>query len=287
MTQMTQTIKLYRDHLICDSQLVVIFDWGSPITVMKGNERFEHIKSLLENGDTHNIADEVDQAFNLQKKMRGKFTVVGGLIEIDGELIPESLSDMLLKFLDANLDTAPLENFYENLKLNTVESARKDLFDFLRVNKVPLTVDGHFVAYKKVREDWWDSYTGRTHQNLPGVTIKMDRDKVDNDRRNTCSAGLHVAAWGYASGFTGTRTLMVKVNPRDVVAVPPDYNQQKMRVCQYLVLGETSEPYAQSIYEEAMVDDTPTSELEEDVEEVENDYEADEFDDDDYDDFSY
>jgi Ran GTPase-activating protein (RanGAP) involved in mRNA processing and transport len=31
--------------------------------------------------------------------------------------------------------------------------------------------------------------------------------------------------------------LEVKVNPRDVVAVPVDYNNAKMRVCEYVVLS--------------------------------------------------
>ena len=82
----------------------------------------------------------------------------------------------------------------------------------------------------------------------------MDRSKVEADRRITCAAGLHVAAWGYASGFSGTKILEIKINPRDVVAVPPDYEQQKMRVCQYLVLRETEEPYARSIYDEAVIE---------------------------------
>jgi len=130
-------------------------------------------------------------------------------------------------------------------------------------------------VYKKVRDSWYDSHTGKTYLNKPGATISMPREKVDADRRNTCSRGLHVAAWDYAQGFRGTRLLLVKVNPRDVVAVPPDYNEQKMRVCKYLVLKEWTEyaPYDQSIYEEAMVNTTP----ELDDEEV---YDEEDFDDD-------
>lgn len=31
--------------------------------------------------------------------------------------------------------------------------------------------------------------------------------------------------------------LEVKIHPKDVVAIPTDYNQQKMRVCEYTVLA--------------------------------------------------
>lgn len=281
MTATLETMKIYQDHMILPRQLVIVFDYGAPVTVLAENDKFEHIKQLLESGQTHNIAEEVDRALEIRKHTKGKFTLVNGTIMIGDELLPSALSEKLLEFVDNRVDTTPLENFWANLKDNPAASARQDLFAYLEANRAPLTVDGCFVAYKRVRDDWWDSHTGRTHQNLPGKTITMDRAKVDPNRENTCSAGLHVAAWDYASTFSGSRTLLVKVNPRDVVAVPPDYNQQKMRVCQYLVLGETESPYDRDIFEEAVIDDTPTSELDLDEIEVEDDYESY----DDYDDY--
>jgi hypothetical protein len=249
-----QTLKYYKDHLITPRSLVIVFDHGAPVTVLNRNSRFEEIKTLLQNGDFEAVPGLVNLALAIETKTKGKFVVVNGTIQINGDLLPKSLSDKLIEFVEEGLSTGPLERFWDNLALNPAESAREDLFSFLEVNQVPLTADGCFVAYKKVKGDWWDSYTGKTYQNLPGKTIKMDRAKVDGDRRNTCSAGLHVAAWGYASGFSGSRILEVKINPRDVVAVPPDYNQQKMRVCQYLVLRQTDKPYARSIYEDAPIE---------------------------------
>lgn len=259
-----QTLKFYRDHLITPRSIIVVFDHGSPVAILNTNSRFEEVKELLNQNRFSEVPEAVSLALAVEKHTKGKFTVVNGTIELDGVLLPKALSDKLLEFVEARLPTEPLERFWDNLKLNPAESAQEDLFAFLEANQVPLTADGCFIAYKKVREDWWDSYTGNTYQNTPGVSIKMDRNRVDADRRNTCAAGLHVAAWGYAHGFTGTRILEVKVNPRDVVAVPPDYDQQKMRVCQYLVLRQTDKPYDLSIYEEAPIDggrETGTIEL--------------------------
>lgn len=246
-----QTLKFYKDHLITPRSLVIVFDHGAPVTVLNNNARFDHIKTLLQEGRFEEVGPAVDKALAIETHTKGKFTVVDGLIMIGKDCLPKALSDKLLEFVDNMLDTEPLERFWDNLKLNPTDSAREDLFAFLEANRVALTADGCFVAYKKVQEDWWDSYTGNTYQNLPGSSIKMERSNVDADRRNTCSKGLHVAAWEYASAFSGTRILEVKVNPRDVVAVPPDYNQQKMRVCEYLVLRQTDEAYDRSIYEEA------------------------------------
>lgn len=248
-----QTLKFYQDHLITPRSIVVVFDHGSPVTIHHSNGRFEQIKTLLQNRDFGAVPAAVNIALAIETHTKGKFTVVNGVIVIEGQELPKALSDKLIEFVDKGLGTDPLERFWANLKLNPAESAREDLFAYLEANQAPLTADGCFVAYKKVKGDWWDSYTGKTHLNKPGSVIRMDRTKVDADRRNTCSSGLHVAAWGYASGFTGSRILEVKVNPKDVVAVPPDYNQQKMRVCEYLVLRQTDKPYDRSIYEEAPV----------------------------------
>lgn len=244
-----QTKKFYVDHLITPKNLVVIFDSGPPITIPSSNGRFEFIKSLLETGAYESVAAEIDYATRIREQTKGKFVVQNGAIVIDGEVLPKALSDKLIEFVDRNLPTEPLENFWDNLSQNPAESAKEDLFAYLEANQAPLTPDGCFIAYKKVRDDWYDSHTGKTYVNKPGMVVRMDRNLVDADRRHTCSAGLHVAAWGYASGFSGERILEVKVNPRDVVAVPPDYEQQKMRVCEYLVVRETDKPYDRSIYE--------------------------------------
>ena len=77
------------------------------------------------------------------------------------------------------------------------------------------------------------------YDNTPGRIVEMPREMVDPVRGNTCSQGLHVAAFKYAHSDYGNgegHLLEVKVNPRDVVAVPPDYDNQKMRVCKYKVI---------------------------------------------------
>lgn len=77
--------------------------------------------------------------------------------------------------------------------------------------------------------------------NSIGNVIKMDRAKVDDDPQHTCSSGLHVCADEYLKGYatdSNARTLVVEVNPANVVAVPYDYNFSKMRVCEYKVLAE-------------------------------------------------
>lgn len=67
-----------------------------------------------------------------------------------------------------------------------------------------------------------------------GEPVTMPREKCDSKQENTCSRGLHVAGrdWLQANYF-GNQSLIVLVNPADVVAVPPEDSYGKMRVCAY------------------------------------------------------
>ncbi len=67
-----------------------------------------------------------------------------------------------------------------------------------------------------------------------GEMVYMDRDKCDARQEQTCSTGLHVAARTWLQqNYFGTTSLLVLVNPADVVAVPPKDSYGKMRTCAY------------------------------------------------------
>jgi hypothetical protein len=74
--------------------------------------------------------------------------------------------------------------------------------------------------------------------NSPGKVVEMERHEVDDNRDVTCSTGLHFCGMSYLSCFGGDRTVIVKVNPADVVSIPSDYNDAKGRTCRYEVVGE-------------------------------------------------
>jgi len=247
----------YYSHLITPSSVFVVFTQGPPVSLTRTDDnagRYDYICDLLRSAQYEQVPSAVDKALAVATVSRGKFNVRDGSIVIDGHSLPGALSDKLLDLVDTGEDTTSLENFWDNLKDNPTENSREDLFSFLSHNNVPITRDGCFIVYKKVKDDYWDSYTGKTHQSIPGTKVTMEREKVDPNRNNTCSAGLHVAAFEYANNFSGTKLLECKVNPRDVVAVPPDYSNQKMRVCCYEVLRETTEKYSEATYTE----DKPT-----------------------------
>ena len=115
--------------------------------------------------------------------------------------------------------------------------------------KESLVVD---VTYEGVLEELYTSIIAGMNYDTPtftdwhtrrstivlGQAVSMERESCDNNPSNTCSSGLHVGAPGYVSGFGGRNNsnyiLACLVSPMNVVAVPYDYDFEKMRTCEYL-----------------------------------------------------
>ncbi len=142
--------------------------------------------------------------------------------------------------LEEDFPVDPLCNFLTNLKLNPSKRAVDELYGFLEKNSLPITPDGHFLAYKKVRDNYKDIHSG-TFDNSVGQVCEMPRNEVNEDKDQTCSSGLHFCSLEYLPNFgygTGNRVVILKINPRDVVSIPSDYNNAKGRACRYEVIDE-------------------------------------------------
>jgi hypothetical protein len=155
-----------------------------------------------------------------------------------GEIVHSVLARRIVEIVREGFDAAPLLLFLENLMSNPSKRAVDELYGFLEVSGLPITDDGHFLAYKSVKQNFTDHHTG-TMDNSVGSTVTMERNTVDEDKDRTCSNGLHFAAYEYANNFGSQgKMVVVKINPRDVVAIPSDYKNQKGRCCSYLVVEE-------------------------------------------------
>jgi hypothetical protein len=154
--------------------------------------------------------------------------------------VHNALIDRIVEMRKQGFDPEPMIKFLFNINMNPSENSKRELYGFLETNRLPVTMDGHFLAYKKVRHDFKDCHSG-TKDNSPGKTVSMPRNQVDADRTRTCSRGLHVCSGGYLSHFGGSRTMLIKVHPQDVVSVPTDYKNSKMRCCKYYVVKELGE----------------------------------------------
>jgi hypothetical protein len=134
---------------------------------------------------------------------------------------------------------------------NPSNRAINETYRFLENYGLPITDDGCFLAYKAVRNNYTDIYSGK-YDNSIGKSPEMPRGQVDDDYDRDCSKGLHVGALDYVvqyGHFTkgaalptdGNRLLIVKVNPQDVVSVPKYESHPKVRVCRYEVVSEITD----------------------------------------------
>jgi hypothetical protein len=81
----------------------------------------------------------------------------------------------------------------------------------------------------------------------------MPRNAVDEDKERTCSYGLHFCSIQYLPSFSdsdGGKTMIVKINPKDVVAIPADYNNTKGRTCRYEVVAEYKDDWRSKLAKE-------------------------------------
>lgn len=157
----------------------------------------------------------------------------------DTELFGYEIS-LLLRMVREGRNVQPLALFIENLLRNPSYRVREQLYRFLEAGGNALTSDGRFLAYKYVSDNYTSVFDGKTDHSL-GATVSMDRALVDDDPSRTCSSGLHCCSIDYLGSYSqGYRIVCVKVDPADVVAVPLDYKDSKMRVCCYQVVGELS-----------------------------------------------
>lgn len=158
----------------------------------------------------------------------------------NGEVVHHGIATRIVQMIREGFSIDPLVAFMKNLEANPSKRAVEELYGFLERSHLPITPDGHFLAYKKVRADYTDCHTG-VFDNSVGAEVTMPRNKVDDNKENTCSAGLHFCSLEYLKSFGGARTVIVKINPADVVSIPVDYNNAKGRACRYVVIGELAD----------------------------------------------
>jgi hypothetical protein len=217
---------------------------GNPYIVLATDGMYPVLAEAIQKKDETAIREAVSIAHFLKTKSEGMLDLIDGRVFLDGKEIHGSLGQKFLEFINAKIEIAPLINFCRKLRKNPSVSSIDQLFGFLDANKHPITKDGNFIAYKKVRSDFKDYHSGM-FDNSPGKVLEMPREQVDEDPTKTCSSGLHVANWNYAyNSFYGGEGNMVEVevDPADVVAVPIDYNQGKMRTCRYKVVKVITAP---------------------------------------------
>lgn len=223
-------------YIIQGSNVVVVID-NKIHTVSKTHLTYQKVIDAIKAEDWDLLQKVIEPAQVVLTYGQGNVTIQDGTLLWKGAEMHSYLATKIIEMLREGLPIEPLVRFMHNLMMNPSKRAVSELYGFLEKGSMPITPDGHFLAYKKVRDNYFDVHSG-TMDNSVGKVVSMERNAVDDDKDRTCSAGLHFCSRSYLDNFGGARVMIVKINPADVVSIPSDYNDAKGRACRYEVIGE-------------------------------------------------
>jgi hypothetical protein len=237
-------------YIISNSSLTFYDQSGKAHQVRSDHVNYKAIRDGLLNDNRSldeliNLADTVRSIQNHVNSLtagkyleKGRVRVTHTGVYYNGELVDSSLTQRMVRIISNHGDARPWIAFMEKLYTNPNHTTRFELYDWMSSCSLPLTDDGDFIAYKRVRGDYRDCHSGRFDNSVGQIVSLPDRSHVDPVRTNVCSRGLHFCSASYLPSFSGDRVMILKVNPADVVSIPTDYNFAKGRTWKYEVVGE-------------------------------------------------
>lgn len=202
------------------------------ISVPKKDYRYTSIVEMCKRQDIDGLMQLGDSFSLLKEAVMKDYRIYNGDKDITGIVNPKlyNFIKLLYKKGVVKEELKRIVPFLQNCLDNPYIDACTEIYDFCKAMDFEITDDGCFLAYKNVRSDLKSIFDGTT-QHAVGMITKVDA--FDTDRNQTCSKGLHFCSREYLKSYVGDVTIVVKVNPKDVVAIPVDYNFQKGRCRQY------------------------------------------------------
>jgi hypothetical protein len=230
-----------------DSITVVI--GGKPSVISTTHPNFTKISDAIKAGNWSDIDAMIDIPAAVKRFSDGELEVFDNEVLFQGEPLHNAAVDRLLTLMNQGFDVKPLVNFLNRVVNNPDPRAITGLYAWLERGKLPIAPDGCIIAYKLVRQDFMDLYTGK-FDHTPGNIVSQSRFKCDSDPNQTCSSGLHFCSAEYLPMYGGrdAKVVLVKIDPADVVAFPHDYGISKGRCCRYEVMQEIDRETASTFF---------------------------------------
>ena len=227
-------------YLIVNGNITAIVG-NKTYTAKSDHINFEKIKVMLSSvsADVKALTNLFDISAAIKSFSDGVVSVANGQVTYNGTPIHDLVTERIIQFLSAGQDIKPVVNFLKLRQENPSYRAAQELYKFLEHKHMPIGPDGCFYAYKGVRADYKDKFTG-TIDNRVGQSPWMARSLVCDDPQRPCSPGFHAGSLAYASDWAGSdgHVMIVKINPAHVVNIPYDCNFQKLKMFTYTVVGE-------------------------------------------------
>ena len=243
---------------IIGSSFVVVMLTGKTHTINQDHANYESIREALKNKDHVLVEKLINVADAMTNYVAGRVRVVGDQVFYGDLEVKGSVVQRIIAMLREGFDAQPMINFLDNLMRNPSKTAVDELYLFLEATALPITDDGCFLAYKKVRDDYLSFHDCKTSNKI-GEKPEMPRNQVDDVRDRTCSQGLHFCSLSYLPYYYGGqgRVMIVKINPADVVSIPSDYNNAKGRAWTYEIIGEHTDEHTNAFTSPVYRDTVP------------------------------
>jgi hypothetical protein len=240
----------YIKHIVSPDSITILTT-GKPVTIRKQHYGFIGLLADLKAGRFDRLEQFLDSTKAIQRAVSANIVLRGNEVLYKGVSLHQVVSDKLLSLLrDGYGANRGFLNYLENLLQNSSYLSVRELYDFLSYRELPIDEDGFVYAFKGVQNDLYSvmgnlstvvlkgtvDKTGHIYNGV-GEEIEVLRRCVDDDRRNSCSHGLHLGSMDYSRSW-GNRLLLCRFNPKDAVSVPTDSSCQKLRVCAYTVVEE-------------------------------------------------
>lgn len=230
-------------YIIAKNKITMYIDGEVYSAAKATHPNFDDIVVAVTKNEWDKIPGLVNIKQAIQTYSNNVVQIQDGVLYFNGAPLNNALVDRILEFSSRGYPVDNMVEFLKNLMKNPSKTSVDELYLFLEKAELPLTEDGCFLAYKKVRDNFHDIFTG-SMDNSPGKVLEVPRNTVDDRRDNTCSYGLHFCSKDYLPNFgagPGNRVVIVKINPANVVSIPSDYDNTKGRTCRYEVVGEYKE----------------------------------------------
>jgi len=226
-------------YLLQGKNIILVVD-GKSHTISKDTHiAYGKVVDALKAQDWEALRDLVEPKKAIVNFGYGYVSIEDNKVFWKGKPFHNALATRMIEMYQDGFPIDPMVRFMENLMDNPSKRSVDQVYGFLEKNKLPITEDGYFLAYKRVRSDYKDKHTG-TIDNSVGQFVEMDRNGVDDNPDSHCSSGLHFCSESYLGHFgSGSEPIMIlKINPADVVSIPTDYDGAKGRCCAYEVVAE-------------------------------------------------
>ena len=224
----------------------ISFVWNDEIVnVSIDSNKFSEIKDALNfgNGDlAFKLSSIKNQILSYSYK---DIEIENNILAYKGKVFENSIVDKIVNDMnEGNTDFEKYVKFIDNMMANPSHKIKKRIYDFIVAEDIKISDDGFILAFKVVKSSYYDIHSN-SMDNSPGCVVKMNREDVDDDDSVTCSTGLHVCSKSYIPYFSNraSKIILCKVNPKDVVSIPIDYNDAKMRCCEYVVLEDVTDTF--------------------------------------------